>query len=236
MGELTGVLIHEISQPLAAIDNYISGCIARLASGSFSPEELIEALRLAHRETSRAGSITSSIRSFLQGQATRREVVDVNDVVRSVVPLIELKANLAACHVRVELCSDDMLTRADAVLLRQVLLNLVFNAAESIDSSASDTPRERLIVVSTDRDAGWVHLNVADDGPGLPDVGHDLLFESFFTTKAEGLGLGLSLCRTVVESFGGSISASTGHGVTRFEASMPAVNLSPTPASPGSAS
>lgn len=220
MGELASALAHELNQPFAAIGNYIGGCIHRLESGRFDPDETLTALREVNAQAERAGRIMSSILNFTRRNDPERQFVDVNAMVRDVASFIDLKAE--RCEARVEYRFSDrpVGTVADPILIEQVILNIAFNGIEAMAGTA---PGRRVLRIATDRLPRAVRISVEDNGHGLPRMNPDQIFDAFYTTKKEGLGIGLALCRTIVDSHAGHMWATSGATGTVFHVALPLV-------------
>lgn len=203
VGEMTASFAHELNQPLAAIAHYIAGCVIRLEKVGQTDPEVLATLQDAAKEARRASEVVRRLRQFLQKHEIQRETSDLNQVVRETVKLIE--STLHKHEVRSEfLLTDDLPpVYIDRIQIMQVLLNLLLNAAEAL----TDVPVDRrLITVQTGRtERGDVFCAVRDRGPGLPaGLPHDI-FDAFVTTKPEGLGLGLSISRSILQAHGGTI-------------------------------
>lgn len=203
LGELSGTLAHELNQPLAAIANYAQSLKRRLERGTLSPEATRQAADEIQEQAERAARILAGIRDFARKRGRVRDAVVLAEVVAEAVGLFRgMLPN--APEVRV----FDRLPRGqtvlvDALQIQQVLLNLLKNAwdARRSESSGDDT-----IEVALDADAGLIRVAVRDHGVGLPEDLRQHLFEPFFTTRKDGLGLGLPICQTIVEAHGGSLA------------------------------
>jgi signal transduction histidine kinase len=202
IGELASTIAHELNQPLAAIANYVEGCLRRLQPTDAA--DLREAMEKAHAQALRASAVIQRVRSMAGRRTLQLADCRVQVVIRSLEPLIA--ADAARHDVRVELVVDDALpaVQADAVMLEQVLLNLCRNAFESMSGTR---PEERVMTLSARvTDEGAVEIAVADRGHGIPPERAGNLFEAFVSTKANGVGLGLHVCRSVAELHGAHLS------------------------------
>ena len=218
MGELTASLAHEIKQPIAAAVTNASTCIRWLAR---TPPDLAEAREAAARilqDSTRAAQIIDRVRALFKKDASRREPVDVNAIVRETVTLLRSEAARHSVAIQVELASDLPRVEADRVQLQQVLVNLMLNGIEAMN----DAPGE-LSVASRRGPRGELVVAVSDEGVGLPGGRADNIFDAFFTTKPHGTGMGLTISRSIVESHGGRLwaTAREGRGTT-FQVALPA--------------
>jgi signal transduction histidine kinase len=204
MGEMAAQLAHELTQPLGAIANYAAGCRRRLEATPGQPAELIGAVDRIGREALRAGEIIRRLRGFVRKAEPRRAPVDVNALVREVAELVDGEARERGVAIDLSLQPALPDVDADAVEIEQVLINLARNALEAMQESPGDTPT--LTVATRLQDAALVEVIVRDTGPGLAN-GTEVIFEPFHTTKPNGLGMGLAISRTIVESHGGTLAA-----------------------------
>ena len=204
MGELASGIAHELNQPLAAISFLAEGCLWLLNSAGVKEERVTEGLRGICKEAYRAGEIIRGMRQFLRKEGPEREGVDVNEVVREAVRLLSYEARERRASVRLEL-GEGCRAMADRVQVEQVVLNLLSNALESLEAAALGS--RGVTVTTVVREGGRVEVAVADEGCGFAAEAADRLFDPFYTTKAEGMGMGLSLSRSIVESHGGSLWA-----------------------------
>ena len=230
MGEMASTVAHELNQPLAAISNYCSGMISRVQGGNIDNEQLISALEKTSRQAQRAGQIIHRIRQFVKRSEPQRQPARVRDITDAVLELavFEMKRRRVTLNTMVANRLPQIM--ADPILIEQVLLNLLKNAAEAIDSAQMPMSR-RLIDLKvqqrvTEDQGPVVEFTVSDGGPGMKEEMLARLFEAFHSTKAEGLGIGLSLCRSIIESHHGRIKAENiynGPNVTgcRFTFTLP---------------
>ena len=223
LGELTASIAHEVSQPLTAIESYSEASLLWLAR---SPPDIDEVRRLSERtvaESQRAAEIIDRIRSMALRSATEKRLINPNDVVNEA--LLFLRHELQRHDVRVSLDLDPMapMIAADRVQLQQVVVNLAFNAIQAMTSAGVI---ERWINLRTQSIGDDVVVAVEDTGPGVPLDLRGRIFESFFTTKATGMGIGLAICRSIVEAHGGVITAQSrlaGEGAC-FEIALPSAS------------
>jgi len=222
MGEMASALSHELSQPLEAIAAYTQGCIRRLRSVGGDAHELIEPMEQASRQAQRAGQIIRRLRAFVRRTDPRRSTVDINELVREAVTLDEADMRQANVSVHFDLAKDLPLVLADHVEIEQVVLNLLRNGSEAM---AAAEPDQRRLVLRTSRSPDkHVEIAVTDTGCGLPPKLQDHVFDPFVTTKPTGMGMGLSISRSIVESHGGRlwVTPNPDRGVT-FHFSLPIV-------------
>jgi len=206
MGEMASSLAHEINQPLAAISNYVSGLTARvrdrtLRGQSMDREELIDALSKTGRQAERAGEVIRRIRAFVRRSEPSREACEPQAIIADAVGLAEIDASRHRVKIQLDISPDLPKLWADPILIEQVLLNLMKNAIEAMRTDRHDTHghRERLLRLAVSTVGHQVEFMVADTGPGVSQELLDRLFEPFYTTKSEGMGMGLNICRTIVE-------------------------------------
>ena len=211
MGEMASSVAHELNQPLTAITNYCNGMVSRVKADTIDRDALIAALGKTARQAERAGQIIHRIRAFVKKSEPQRQPSQAKAIVEDAVELasIELRRrNVAISHYVAQRLPD---ISCDPILIEQVLLNLLKNAAEAIDSAKLPPARRhielRVIPRHSAEEGGVIEFSVTDKGPGLAEEVIKRLYEAFFSTKADGMGIGLSLCRSIVESHRGRIKA-----------------------------
>ena len=212
VGEMASMLSHELTQPLAAISSYATGSLNILAHETADPgDEQLKDLRMAMERISvqadRAGKVIKSVRDFVRRRDKSRETVQPMELIDAVMPLVYLQAHKLHVTVQLELEPELPGVLCDATMVEQVLLNLARNGMQAMDVPGL---KERILTLrvrrSSEGDNGrWVEFSVMDRGSGISEEVAELLFTPFFTTRSEGMGLGLSLCRTVVEQHGGHL-------------------------------
>ncbi len=210
MGEMASSVAHELNQPLTAINNYCHGMVSRIKSRQIEQRELLEALEKTAKQAHRAGQIIHRIRAFVKRSEPNRSLTSVHTMVSEAVELAEIEFRRRNVKLNQYLVPNLPAVLVDPILIEQVLLNLLKNAAESVDAAQRPTAQRivKLRVAQTYvSDKPVVEFAVIDSGAGIaPDVmAH--LYEAFYSTKAEGMGIGLSLCRTIVESHRGRLKA-----------------------------
>ena len=212
VGEMASLLSHELNQPLAAISSYATGSLNLMQHPEFSDthpplSDLQMAFERISEQAGRAGKVINSVHDFVRRRDQDKEIVTPQAIIDAVMPLVQLQAH--KLQVRIETKFDERLSPilCDRTMVEQVLLNLARNGMQAMDHPNC---RKRLLTLQVKRAVssdshGWVEFSIIDMGIGIsPDIAHQL-FTPFFTTKAEGMGLGLSLCRTVVEQHGGHL-------------------------------
>lgn len=224
MGEMSSMLAHELNQPLAAISSYTVGALNVLsrAEDSQAPVDsrlLWRALEQARQQAQRAGQIIKSVHEFVKKREPERQEVAIGSVVDGVRALIELQARQAYVSLRMHIPSDLPPVLADRVMLEQVLLNLARNGIESMHAVV---PERRVLRIEAAARDGQVSVSVIDSGHGIAPEVAERLFSPFFSTKAEGMGMGLSICRTAIEFHGGTLThAANPGGGTVFTFTLP---------------
>ena len=219
MGEMAAAMAHEINQPLCAITNYAQGALQRMRVGMVEPDLLRQAFEQIANEGLRAGQILRGMRNLVQRQSAASDGVDVNALAAEAVRLIEPQARMHGVTVRLEGAEALPPVQADGTQIEQVMLNLMLNGLEAA-AVAHGRTREVTVATAAQRDA--IEVAVSDTGSGLAPAVERQLFTPFFTTKAHGLGLGLAICRSIIESHGGRLWASSQPGAgTTFHFSLP---------------
>ncbi|MGA2373274.1 MAG: ATP-binding protein [Candidatus Korobacteraceae bacterium] len=217
MGELTASLSHELKQPITASVTNANACIRWLDRDQPDVGRASEAARRIVGDGKRASDIIERLRSLYKKSPSKRELVDVNEIVRDMVVLLRGEANRCAVSIRMDLAADVPKILADRVQLQQVLMNLLLNAIEAM----KETGGVVTVKSQVDQD-GRVMISVSDTGVGLPADKADEIFNAFFTTKPQGSGMGLAISRSIVESHGGRLwaTANEGRGAT-FHFTLP---------------
>lgn len=219
LAEFASGIAHELNQPLAAIANYSAAADAFLDASPMQTQKVQEAVRRMGEESRRAGQIVHSMRSFIQRRTVQHQAHNLPELLSE--PMALLEPMLQRSHTTMSVIGLDqhILIDCDAVMIEQVLFNLIRNAIEAV--AATDEPAvSEAIVVRITHETDSVVVSVSDRGPGIAD--HDKLFQAFYTTKSEGMGLGLAICRTVIESHGGRLWAEDNPGGgARFNFRLP---------------
>ncbi len=206
MGEMAAGLAHELNQPLAAIVNYTQGCIRRLRSGN---ETDVRALQMAMEEVSaqatRAGEIIRRLRDFVRKGETKRSTVDINTLITTALNLVQPEARHQDINIQLELTRQLPPVSVDPIQIEQVIVNLARNAIEAM--SSVNWPKRELSIRSSLTENGMIEIALHDTGEGLPEELLKQLFYPFFTTKATGMGMGLSISRSIIEAHQGRLWA-----------------------------
>lgn len=206
VGEMASTLSHELNQPIGAIVNYVSGCLRRIQQGRCTTNDLIEPLEAARLQAAHAGQVIARVRDFVRTREPRKEPHAVPAIVDGVLRLLELESSKQRVRIDVDIAPQLPEFVGDGVMIEQVVLNLVKNAIEAM----RDTPpeRRRVRIQSAVNADGQIEVRVRDQGPGLSSKNGEQLFSPFFTTKPDGMGIGLNICRSIVEYHGGRLTFS----------------------------
>jgi PAS domain S-box-containing protein len=207
LGELTASIAHEVNQPLAAVVNAAAACRRWLDGGTPNLDEARSAVDWIIKEGNRASEVIRRIRALMKKTPPRKDRLEINGVILEIIDLTRSEATKYGISVLTDLAGHLPVVEADRVQLQQVLLNLIVNALEAM-GAANEGPRELLITTGIIESSG-VLVAVQDSGPGLEAAMLQRVFESFYTTKPTGLGMGLSICRSIIEAHGGRLWAST---------------------------
>jgi len=232
MGEIASTLAHELNQPLAAISSYTTGALNMIDNGAGQGKAVdLNLLRPALEKTSiqaqRAGHIIRSVHTFVKRREPSREPVSIQALIENVTPLVELQARQFFVATQLHIAPNLPSVLADRVMLEQVLLNLTRNAIEAMQGVAPERRILRILAELDDESSSQqsVVVSVIDQGHGIPDEVAERLFSPFFSTKAEGMGMGLNICRTTVEFHGGTLAhANNPAGGTIFRFSLPVLS------------
>ena len=221
MGELTASIAHELNQPLSGITSNAAAGQRFIDRGNVDLRELHDLLGDIVADGRRAGDVIRGVQGMVKKDVSAHRLINLNDIVISVVHMVKPSAMLHSCELGTFLDPDLPTVEGDPVQLQQVVLNLIINAFDAM----RDTPLNlRKVAIATERDAdGVTRVSVRDYGVGIPEQARERLFEQFFTTKSKGLGMGLSIVRSIVESHGGTIAAENADGGgARFQFTIPA--------------
>lgn len=205
MGQLTASIAHEVNQPITAVLTNAQAALRWLDMQRSDPHEVQQALGRIVNAGRRAGEVIGRIRALVAKAPPRRDSQDMNSTILEVITLTRSEMHHNGVSLRTRLGTNLPLVRGDRVQLQQVILNLILNALDAM-SGIREGPRE-LVISSEDDGATGVHVGVHDSGPGLPSESPESLFDAFYTTKPDGMGMGLSICRSIIEAHGGRIWA-----------------------------
>jgi C4-dicarboxylate-specific signal transduction histidine kinase len=221
MGQFTAAIAHEVSQPLAGIITNANTCLRMLAANPPNVEGARETARRTIRDGNRASEVIKRLRALFSQKPSAFEPVDLNEAAREVIALSLDRLQSDGVTLRLDLAGDLPAASGDRVQLQQVILNLIQNASEAMRSLDR---REREMWVATFRERGSIRLSVRDNGVGFSLENPERLFDAFYTTKSDGMGIGLSLSRSIIERHGGRMWASLNEesGAT-FSFSLPVV-------------
>src|SRR3954453_8579916 len=205
MGQLTSSIAHEVNQPITAAVTYALAARRFLSAEPPNFHEVDDALSLIVKEGNRAGEVVGRIRALIKKAPARRDAVAINDAILEVIVLTRTEAANNSVSVRTQLAERLPCVQGDRVQLQQVLLNLIINAIEAMRDAGE---QERELLISTRNEPNGVSVEVRDSGPGFAPAALERVFEAFYTTKPGGLGLGLSICRSIIEAHNGRLWAS----------------------------
>jgi C4-dicarboxylate-specific signal transduction histidine kinase len=205
MGQLTASITHEVNQPITAAVTYASAARRLLSAEPPDLHEVDDVLSLIVKEGNRAGEVVGRIRALIKKAPVRKDAVKINDAILEIVALTRTEAANHSVSVRTQLAEDLPRVQGDRVQLQQVLLNLIINAIEAMREVGEG---ERELIISSRHEPDGVSVEVRDSGPGFAPADIDRVFEAFYSTKPSGVGLGLSICRSIIESHNGRLWAS----------------------------
>jgi PAS domain S-box-containing protein len=204
MGELAASIAHETNQPITATVTYALAARRFLSAEPPNFREVDDALSLIVKEGNRAGEVVGRIRALIKKAPARRDAVEINDAILEVIALTRTEAANNSVSVRTQLAAGLPRVPGDRVQLQQVLVNLIINAIEAMRDVGEE---ERELLISSRNEPDGVSVEVRDSGPGFTPADLDRVFEAFYTTKSDGLGLGLSICRSIIEAHNGRLRA-----------------------------
>lgn len=222
VGEMASLLSHELNQPLAAIASYATGSLNLLSDEHLDRLMLQGALQRIAEQAERAGHVIKSVHDFVRRREHAREPVPVAALIDAVLPLVHLQARKSGVRVVNDIAPQLPRVMCDRTMVEQVLLNLTRNGIQAMDGHTPTAQRELHLRVHSPHPR-WLSFHVTDNGPGIAAEVAQGLFTPFFTTREEGMGLGLSLCRTVIEQHGGQLAfENQAHGGAEFVFTLPA--------------
>lgn len=221
LGEMTAGIAHEINQPLAAISTYANACHRMVTNEQIDTAELLNTLHLITDQAQRAGEVVRRLRAFTKKRVGQRQLLEINTIVDSTMRLVEPDIRARNFQLCKHLTPKLPRIFGDNIQIQQVILNLIRNAMDAMESTSSG---ENIVTIETNPgDDNCVRVSVSDQGIGLPEENADKIFDSFFTTKNTGTGIGLSISRSIITAHGGIIDYSPNRegGVT-FYFTLPA--------------
>tara|TARA_B100000315_G_scaffold252191_2_gene288444 strand:+ start:673 stop:2982 length:2310 start_codon:yes stop_codon:yes gene_type:complete len=202
MGEMATGIAHELNQPLAAIAAYIDGSLRHLESGDQPSKSIIEALKKASKQAIRAGDVIRHLRDFVRREDRKSEYLNINDAVKMAVQLMKAELDLNQIILTLDLAQKSPVVIGDPILIQQVILNLVRN---SVDAMKSVNPQSGELSINTSIEDGIISIAIKDSGPGIEAIHQKQIFDPYFSTKKYGLGLGLPMCRSIINELDGKI-------------------------------
>ncbi len=207
MGEMAAGIAHEINQPLTAISTYAKACIRLLKADDKQLDEVVLALDKIENQALRAGDIIRGLRTWIREQDTKREVSDCNSLVAEVVEIARMDARNSDIELQLHLDARPSSVVCDSIQIQQVVLNLIKNSIDAVNEYKLEKPDvKREILIHTEHcEHERIKVTVTDYGPGISDNDADSLFDPFFTTKQTGMGMGLSICQTIIRAHGGEL-------------------------------
>jgi len=235
VGEMASLLSHELNQPLSAISSYATGSLNLAESpDEHTPELIKQALERIAEQAERAGRVIKSVHDFVRRREQHHEAIGTDRLFEAVLPLIRLQARKSGTRIEIDLPDKAPQVRCDRTMVEQVMLNLARNGIQAMEAA---TPLAQRVLKLSARQTHerWVTISVADAGGGITPEVAARLFTPFYSTRSEGMGLGLSLCRTVIEQHGGALDFDSpfpagAAGGTRFRFTLPAVGEQRPPA------
>jgi two-component system sensor kinase FixL len=224
MGEMAAGIAHEINQPLTAISTYARACIRLLQADDKKLDEVVLALDKIENQALRAGDIIRGLRTWIRDQDTKRAVADCNSLVAEVVDIAKMAAKNSDIQLQLLLKATPSSVVCDSIQIQQVVLNLIKNSIDAINEYTLEKPdvRREIVIHTECCELERIKVTVTDYGPGISEKAADSLFNPFFTTKSTGMGMGLSICQTIIRAHGGELGyLSDRHGGASFYFILP---------------
>lgn len=220
LGEMTASISHEVNQPLAAVVNAASACLRWLDGATPNLDEARRAAEWIIKEGNRAAEVIRRVRNLAKNAEPQKELLDINGIIDEVIALVQRELTMRQVRWKVELAPALPVVLADRVQLQQVIINLIMNGVEAMQPIVGQA--HELIIRSYQDEARKIAVDVADSGVGISEDSADKLFNAFFTTKSGGMGMGLSICRSIIEAHGGRLAAANNAGPgARFQFTLP---------------
>jgi C4-dicarboxylate-specific signal transduction histidine kinase len=220
--QIASTLAHELNQPLAAIANYNTGCARRLRSGTWDLEDVLGAMEKSSAQAERAGGIIRRVRELVRKREPNRVPSRLNDIISDVAGLVDMEVEKEGIELVLDLAADAPSVLIDWVMIEQVIINLLKNAREAMGNTP---PSHRKILIRTAlNESHMLEVSIRDHGHGLPEELRENLFLPFFTTKPQGMGMGLNICRSIIEFHEGKLwAAANPEGGSTFNFTLPVV-------------
>jgi signal transduction histidine kinase len=209
MGEMASGLAHELNQPLSAISTYCQAGLRIIEAPDGKPEKLVHALEQASQQAQRAGKIVHRMRRFGTKSKTHHKTTDINSVILNATGFVEPELEKQGISQRLELAGNLPAITADSIQTEQVIINLLHNAIEAMSAAGTRTP---VVTLSSHRTDDYIEVAVHDNGPGIDETRMNTIFDAFYSTKTEGMGLGLAISRSIIEAHGGHLRAESQPG------------------------
>lgn len=220
LGEMSSQIAHELAQPLAAISALSTGSLKMLKSETADRDEIIESLTNISEQSCRARDVVLRLRNFVRNDEMQYIPIELNKLIRTVVHLVEMEARWHSLPVKLELQGPLPATIGDRILLEQVVLNLVHNAIEAMQ--VVERHKRKLIIRTSNDNTGFLQVEVIDNGPGFGEQDIKQIFQPFFSTKSDGMGMGLAITRSIIKAHKGKLSAkSNAQGGATFCFTLP---------------
>ncbi len=220
MGEMASSLAHELNQPLSAIANYCAGCVKRMRAGNYQIEDLLAAMQKASDQAERAGKIIRRMRDMVKKSEPRRQPVHLVELIEETRAFADIEAQRNSTLLLLDIPENLPKINVDRIMIEQVLLNLIKNGIEAMQDMAIE--HRKVLIFARPNDENQVEVSVADQGHGLNDEDYERIFAPFFTTKAEGMGIGLAICRSIIEFHQGRLWVEAGReGGSIFRFTVP---------------
>jgi signal transduction histidine kinase len=228
VGEMSSAIAHEVNQPLTAITSYAQAALRLLQGDLRTPVGAIEALRGIAAQASRAAAVTQRLRGFLRNSTPLRELADLNEIAQSAAALLQVEARDRGADLVLEPGAAPLCAWLDVLQAEQVVINLVRNALDALAGAQEGArPATPTVTVTVTGAGAEVRIEVRDNGPGVPPALAAQIFDAFYTTKPQGMGIGLALSRTIAEAAGGTLTLDPAHAPgARFVFCLPAAQES----------
>ena len=226
LGEMAAGLAHELNQPLTAMSALAEGSLLRLERNRLDESEFKTVCQNLASDSQRAGDIIRRLRSFVQKRQVERSPVDLNHLVREVINFLSAETRQEGVAIETTFCDDLIPVEADMVEIQQVIVNLIRNACDSLADDISQAKERRISIEVVNREDDFMEIVISDSGAGVPESLTGRLFDPFVTTKEEGLGIGLGICKSIIEAHGGRIwTGPTALGGASFHFDLPVVRV-----------